>query len=80
MVPAPLPSFDPDRFNLLRAFLRGFRQLVPLSWMRMFGAPELQLLLGGASDGAVDLGDLRRNTTYSGGFDDAHPLALGYHH
>lgn len=56
----------------VRAFLRGFRQLIPLSWMRMFGPRELQVLLGGASDAAVDLADLRRNTTYSG-FDSDHP-------
>lgn len=29
------------------AFLRGFRELVPLPWMRMFGPSELQLLLSG---------------------------------
>ena len=26
-----------------RAFLRGFRSLIPLSWMRMFGPAELQV-------------------------------------
>ena len=31
----------------VRAFLRGFRELVPLPWVRMFGPSELQLLLSG---------------------------------
>lgn len=29
------------------AFLRGFREVVPLAWMRFFGPSELQLLLSG---------------------------------
>ena len=31
----------------VRAFLRGFRELVPLPWLRMFQPSELQLLLSG---------------------------------
>jgi ubiquitin-protein ligase E3 C len=60
-----------------RAFLRGFRTLVPLSWMRMFKPPELQSLLGG-DDSRVDLADLRANIVYSHGLHDRHPYVQGF--
>lgn len=56
----------------VRAFIKGFRQLIPLSWMRMFNPHELQYLIGGLSEGKIDLNDLRRHTTYNG-FDPDHP-------
>ena len=33
----------------VHAFLRGFRDLIPIAWIRMFDAEELQLLLTGKS-------------------------------
>jgi len=50
----------------VRAFLRGFRRLVPLAWLRMFSEGELQLLLGGRP--GIDVADWRRCTAYGGGF------------
>jgi ubiquitin-protein ligase E3 C len=61
----------------VKAFLRGFRQLVPITWMRMFGPSELQTLLGGSEDRGIDLADLRRNTQYGGGYSDSHPYIQG---
>ena len=43
------------------AFLRGFRDLIPVEWLRMFNAPELQRLLGGEQQ-RIDLSDLRRQS------------------
>ena len=48
----------------VRAFLTGFRRLVPLSWLRMFSEGELQLLLGGRP--GIDVADWRRATAYGG--------------
>ena len=51
------------------AFLRGFRKLVPVRWIRMFSASELRLLICGTQN-MIDLVDLRRHTNYSGGYHD----------
>jgi ubiquitin-protein ligase E3 C len=54
------------------AFLRGFRELIPVTWMRMFGPSELRLLLCG-SERPIDLADLRAHTVYQPPFHDDHP-------
>ncbi|KAL2913386.1 ubiquitin-protein ligase (E3) [Polyrhizophydium stewartii] len=55
-----------------RAFFRGLSDLVHPQWLKMFDEPELQILLGGNAE-PIDLADLRRNTVYSGVYDDDHP-------
>jgi hypothetical protein len=52
----------------VRAFLRGFHEVIPLTWIRMFSADELQLLLSGreVGRGGFDLADWRRSSTYAG--------------
>ena len=52
----------------VRAFLRGFHEVIPLTWIRMFSADELQLLLSGREVGksGFDLSDWRRSSTYAG--------------
>ena len=52
----------------VRAFLRGFRELVPLPWVRMFGPSELQLLLSGeeVTDVPRLVADLRANCELHG--------------
>mmetsp|Transcript_14157 Transcript_14157/g.46080 ORF Transcript_14157/g.46080 Transcript_14157/m.46080 type:complete len:403 (-) Transcript_14157:24-1232(-) len=49
------------------AFLRGFAQVVPREWIRMFSVAELQLVLGG-SDAPLNVADWRQHATYSGGY------------
>ena len=40
--------FSPSLPNIIfRAFLTGFREMIPVDWMRMFSAKELQLLISG---------------------------------
>lgn len=56
-----------------RAFLAGFRDIIPVEWLRMFSAPELQLLIGGTPKD-VDVADMRANTVYAGGYHDQHPV------
>jgi len=60
----------------VRAFLRGFRQVVPLPWMRMFGAGELSVLLGGRASAGFDVADLRANCGYGYGYHEGHPTIL----
>jgi ubiquitin-protein ligase E3 C len=51
-----------------RAFLRGFRDLIPVDWIRMFDARELQMIIGGEQRG-IDLDNLKQFTHYGGGAD-----------
>ncbi|EWM29600.1 e3 ubiquitin-protein ligase upl6 [Nannochloropsis gaditana] len=56
-----------------QAFLRGFRDLIPMPWLRMFGAEELQILLTGEKR-AIDIENLRAHTRYSGGYHPSQPI------
>jgi len=56
-----------------KAFLKGFRCIVPLSWLRLFGLSELQRLVGGDEKG-IDLSDLKRHTLYGGGYHPSQPI------
>lgn len=50
------------------AFTRGLWEVIDNSWLRVFNEPELQVLISGSSDGAIDVDDLRENSRYAGGF------------
>lgn len=55
-----------------RAFLRGFHDLIPVDWIRMFDARELQMVIGGEQR-AIDVDNLRGNTSYNG-YHDTQPI------
>ena len=55
-----------------RAFLGGFREMIPVDWMRMFGSRELQLLISGDKR-PIDVADMRRHVNYAGGYADSQP-------
>lgn len=50
------------------AFVRGLWEVIDRSWLRIFNEPELQVLISGASDGEIDVEDMRAHTRYTGGF------------
>jgi ubiquitin-protein ligase E3 C len=50
------------------AFTRGLWEVIDRSWLRLFNEPELQVLISGASDGKIDVEDMRANARYVGGF------------
>lgn len=50
------------------AFTRGLWDVIDREWLRLFNEPELQVLISGASDGKIDVDDMRANTRYVGGF------------
>ncbi|CDF34855.1 unnamed protein product [Chondrus crispus] len=52
-----------------KAFLGGFSEIIAPQYIRLFSHEELQLLISGKT-GKIDLDDLRRHTTYSGGYDE----------
>eukprot|EP00980_Cylindrotheca_fusiformis_P022067 scaffold8962_cov123-Cylindrotheca_fusiformis.AAC.3 len=68
-----------QRMNVLgsvqtRAFLRGFRDLIPASWVRLFSASELQKLISGDdSIRGIDVSSLRRAMQYGGGYHQSQP-------
>jgi len=53
------------------AFKNGFRSVIPPEWLSLFSGPEVQRLISG-DNSPIDLKDLRRNTSYYGGFHDSH--------
>eukprot|EP00539_Tryblionella_compressa_P016401 CAMPEP_0178856842 /NCGR_PEP_ID=MMETSP0746-20121128/24153_1 /TAXON_ID=913974 /ORGANISM="Nitzschia punctata, Strain CCMP561" /LENGTH=344 /DNA_ID=CAMNT_0020523065 /DNA_START=45 /DNA_END=1078 /DNA_ORIENTATION=+ len=50
------------------AFTRGLWEVIEKSWLRIFNEPELQVLISGATDGKIDVEDLRAHSRYAGGF------------
>ena len=55
-----------------KSFLRGFRDLIPVNWIRMFNPRELQLLIGG-EDRVIDIANMKANVGYAGGFAESQP-------
>jgi ubiquitin-protein ligase E3 C len=50
------------------AFTRGLWEVIDPTWLRLFNEPELQVLISGATDGKIDVEDLKRHTRYMGGY------------
>lgn len=50
------------------ALTRGLREVIDKAWLKIFNEPELQILISGASDGKIDVEDMRANCRYAGGF------------
>ena len=50
------------------AFTQGLWEVIDKSWLHIFNEPELQVLISGASDGKIDMEDMRAHTQYAGGF------------
>jgi len=62
-----------------KAFLRGFRDLIPAPWVRLFSALELQKLISG--DDAVrgiDVEDMKRSMQYAGGYHPSQQIIIWF--
>lgn len=58
-----------------KAFLRGFRDLVPASWVRLFSAYELQKLISGDdSIRGIDVSSLKGAMRYAAGYHPSQPV------
>ena len=55
------------------AMMRGLFEVIDRSWLRLFNEPELQILISGASDGALDVDDMKAHAHYSGGYTSIDP-------
>lgn len=68
------------RLNVLsarqtRAFLAGFRDLIPASWVRLFSGYELQKVISGDDSVlGIDVEDLKRSMQYSAGYHVDQPI------
>lgn len=61
-------------FDQTRAFLRGFRELIPVAWVRLFSAKELQKLISGDdSVRGIDVSSLKKAVHYLGGYHESQP-------
>eukprot|EP01138_Halocafeteria_seosinensis_P015666 gb/GECG01015987.1/.p1 GENE.gb/GECG01015987.1/~~gb/GECG01015987.1/.p1 ORF type:complete len:1198 (+),score=136.72 gb/GECG01015987.1/:1-3594(+) len=56
--------------NQCRAFLNGFRKLIPQHWLRMFTSHEVQLIIGGTP--RIDFDDMFKHTNFAGGYHRNH--------
>jgi ubiquitin-protein ligase E3 C len=69
-----------QRLNVLtapqtRAFLRGFRELIPASWVRLFSGYELQKVISGDdSIQGFDVSSLKQSMQYSAGYHIEQPV------
>eukprot|EP00549_Striatella_unipunctata_P010688 CAMPEP_0118687574 /NCGR_PEP_ID=MMETSP0800-20121206/8458_1 /TAXON_ID=210618 ORGANISM="Striatella unipunctata, Strain CCMP2910" /NCGR_SAMPLE_ID=MMETSP0800 /ASSEMBLY_ACC=CAM_ASM_000638 /LENGTH=758 /DNA_ID=CAMNT_0006584773 /DNA_START=159 /DNA_END=2438 /DNA_ORIENTATION=+ len=62
-------------YSQTKAFLRGFRDLIPASWVRLFSSWELQKLISGDdSIKGIDVAGLKRHMQYSGGYHPSQQL------
>jgi ubiquitin-protein ligase E3 C len=50
-----------------RAFLKGFRDMMELDWIRIFHVHELQLVIGGDRR-EIDIVDMKTHTVYESGY------------
>ncbi|GIL88261.1 hypothetical protein Vretimale_14138 [Volvox reticuliferus] len=57
------------------AFLSGFYEIIPRSWVSMFSGEELQTLVSGAEQ-RLDLEDMQECVVYAGGYHEAHPVVM----
>jgi hypothetical protein len=60
-----------------KAFLSGFRDIIPLSWIRMFNPREIQSVIGGELR-PLDLEDLKRNVSYQNGYHESQPYIQAF--
>mmetsp|Transcript_6411 Transcript_6411/g.18057 ORF Transcript_6411/g.18057 Transcript_6411/m.18057 type:complete len:755 (-) Transcript_6411:140-2404(-) len=59
----------------IRAFLRGFRDLIPASWVRLFSSHELQKLVSGDdSVQGIDVASFKASMNYAAGYHPSQPV------
>jgi ubiquitin-protein ligase E3 C len=48
-------------------------EVLDRSWLRLFNEPELQVLISGASEGKLDVEDMKAHCAYAGGYSRIDP-------
>ena len=59
------------------AFRRGLNKLVPVGWIQMFNAHELQLIIGGSSN-KFDIEDMKLHSRYGAGYHPDQPYIQAF--
>lgn len=57
------------------AFARGFREVVPSKWSRIFSEDEFLVNITGTT-GRINIADLQQNAEFSGGYWEMHPTVM----
>ena len=57
----------------VKAFLRGFRDLIPAPWVRLFAAHELQKIISG-DDSRLDVASFKATMQYAAGYHPSQPI------
>jgi len=60
-----------------RSLLKGFRELIPIEWIRMFNTTELQLLISGDRR-PIDIIDMKKHVNYASGYHESQPYIEGF--
>lgn len=47
--------------------------MVDKSWLRLLNEPELQILISGATNGSIDVDDMKAHTKFVGGYKGYEP-------
>lgn len=55
------------------AFAKGLAQVIPCEWLKLFNTQEVNQLLGGGENAALDVTDMAAHAQYSGGYNKNHP-------
>ena len=58
------------------AFMGGFNELIQQTFLTIFDANEIELLLAGLQD--IDVNDWKKNTQYRGDYNANHPVILNF--
>jgi ubiquitin-protein ligase E3 C len=60
------------------AMTKGLLEVIDRTWIQIFNEPELQVLISGASDGKLDVEDMRQHCQYAGGYSAIDPSILRF--
>ena len=63
--------------NQCRSLLKGFRELIPIEWIRVFNTTELQLLISG-DHRLIDIIDMKKYVNYGSGYHESQSYIEGF--
>jgi len=63
--------------NQCRSLLKGFRELIPIEWIRVFNTTDLQLLISGDLR-LIDIVDMKKHVNYGSGYHESQSYIEGF--
>eukprot|EP01035_Chromulina_nebulosa_P018995 gene18995-24813_t len=61
-----------------KAFLSGFREIIPSQYIQIFTPKELQLIISGNNNNLIDFKNFKENVHYSGGYAASQPYIISF--